>query len=174
MVRKSFGTSMLTGIAEDVDLPIIRSGQCEIEDVPDRLRIGSLFSGGGGLDHHRKRCVPTTSVRRLALAVSGIGGCGVITSGRMRCARIVRIGSWSSLPLRLVGGHGRGEHSRVSGQARRRTTQVGSVGMSWGVWRSTRRGGSAPSLTGTRTSQRWWGGTWTAPYRQTVTAWGTM
>lgn len=50
MVGKSFGTSMLTGIAEDVDLPIIRSGHCEIEDVPDRLRIGSLFSGAGGLD----------------------------------------------------------------------------------------------------------------------------
>lgn len=50
MVRKSFGTSMLNGIAEDIDLPIIRSSQREIEDVPDRLRIGSLFSGAGGLD----------------------------------------------------------------------------------------------------------------------------
>lgn len=32
---KSFGTSVYTGIAEDIPMPVIRTGKTNIEDVPD-------------------------------------------------------------------------------------------------------------------------------------------
>jgi hypothetical protein len=36
--KRSIGTSVYTGIAEDIDMPVIRSGKTNIEDVEDRLR----------------------------------------------------------------------------------------------------------------------------------------
>lgn len=95
----------------------------------------------------------------------------MITDRRTLDGRIRRTYNMSWLPGHLAVFPDANGPARESGSTHRPTTAVCSAGMSSAVSQSTRSLGSAPSLTGTRTSRRWWLCSRAAAYVDRLTTW---